>query len=338
MLSLKHLKLIALMAVLGNSVFGQDPSFSQFFASPLNINPALTGMINGKWRVISNIRDQWAGPAFPYITSTVSYDTKILKNKIPENNVFGAGVMLMHDDAMSSVLKSNYASLNLAYNIKIAEGVGDHRLGIGVGMTYASKNVDYSKLNFANQFNGRGFDTNLPTGETALSNMVPYFSASAGFLYSYVAQYADFDFGAAAYHINKPKQTFLEDPNQYVPIRYVVHANYDNFLSDKVVLNTNGIYQFQQQANYFSIGGGLGYFLSEEGEDDLIVNGGVWYWSSNAIVPYVGLVYKNLQFGFTYDITISKLAASAGPPKSFEFSIIIRGDDRPKGVIPCPWK
>jgi type IX secretion system PorP/SprF family membrane protein len=340
MRSSKHLTLITLIGLVANSVFGQDPSFSQFFASPLNINPALTGMINGKWRVISNIRDQWAGPAFPYITSTISYDTKILKNKIPESSVFGAGVMLMHDDAMSSVLKSNYASLNLAYNIKVAEGAGDHRLGIGVGLTYASKTVDFSRLNFEHQFNGRGFDTNLPTGEAALSNMVPYFSANAGFLYSYVAQYTDFDFGVAAYHINKPKQTFLEDPNQYLPIRYVVHANYDNFLSDKVVLNTNGIYQFQAQANYFSIGGGLGYFLSEQGEDNLIVNGGVWYWSNNAIVPYVGTVYKNMQFGFTYDITISKLAASAGPPKSFEFSIIIRGDDLPNGVIlcPAPWK
>ena len=338
MLSLKHLKILALLGLSASSVFGQDPSFSQFFASPLNINPALTGMINGKWRVIGNIRDQWAGPAFPYITSTVSYDTKILKNKIPETSVFGAGVMLMHDDAMSSVLKSNYASLNLAYNIKIAEGGGDHRLGIGIGMTYASKMVDFSKLTFANQFNGRGFDTNLPTGETALSNMIPYFSASAGILYSYVAPYADFDLGFAAYHINKPKQTYLEDPNQYLPIRYVVHANYDNFLSDRVVLNTNGIFQSQAHADYFSVGGGIGYFLSEQGEQDLIINGGAWYWSANAIVPYVGLVYKNLQFGFSYDITISKLAVNAGPPKSFEFSIIIRGDDRPTGVIPCPWK
>ena len=335
---LKHLKLFLLMGLITKSVFGQDPSFSQFFSSPLNINPALTGVINGKWRVISNIRDQWAGPAYPYITSTISFDSKILKNKIPESSVLGAGVMLMHDDAMNSVLKSNYASLNLAYNIKIAEGLGDHRLGMGVGLTYASQTVDFSQLNFDHQFNGRGFDTNLPTGESALTNMVPYLSVNAGLLYSYVARYADFDFGAAAYHINKPKQTFLEDPNQYLAPRYVLHANYDNYLNDKIVLNTNAIYQIQAHADYFSVGGGIGYFLSEEGEDDLMVNGGVWYWSNNAVVPYLGLVYRNMQFGFSYDVTISKLAAAATYPKSFEFSIIIRGDDRPPGVVPCPWK
>src|SRR6516162_8708271 len=74
MLSLKHFKLSLLAGFVANSVFGQDPSYSQFFASPLNVNPALTAAIIGKWRVISNYRDQWSGPAYPYITSTVSYD------------------------------------------------------------------------------------------------------------------------------------------------------------------------------------------------------------------------------------------------------------------------
>jgi len=323
-----------------NSVFGQDPSYSQFFSSPLNVNPALTASINGKWRVVSNYRDQWSGPAYPYITSTVSYDTKILKNKIPESSVFGFGVMLMHDDAMSSVLKSNYASLNLSYNIKIAEDEGDHRLGVGVGLTYTSKYVDFSRLNFANQFDGHGFDTNLPTGEAALTEMTPYLSVNAGLLYSYVAQHADFDMGAAAFHINKPRQTWLEDPNQYLATRYVVHADYDNYLTDNVILNTNGIYQIQAHADYFSVGGGIGYIVSAEGQDNVIVNGGVWYWSKNAIVPYVGLAYKNMQFGLSYDVTISKLAASANKPKSYEFSFIIRGDYKPSGLIfcPSPWK
>ena len=29
----------------------QDPNFSQFFSSPLNVNPALTARINSDWRV-----------------------------------------------------------------------------------------------------------------------------------------------------------------------------------------------------------------------------------------------------------------------------------------------
>ena len=66
---LKHTKLLLLLGLAAGSVYGQDPSFSQFFASPLNINPALTGTINGKWRIISNFRDEWVTPASPYTTS-----------------------------------------------------------------------------------------------------------------------------------------------------------------------------------------------------------------------------------------------------------------------------
>src|SRR4030095_4817760 len=81
----------------------QDPAFSQFFSSPLNINPAFTSKITADWRVISNFRDQWIGPASPYTTGTISYDRKILQNKIPnvheEKNTLGVGGMLMYDYA-----------------------------------------------------------------------------------------------------------------------------------------------------------------------------------------------------------------------------------------------
>ena len=87
-----------------------------------------------------------------------------------------------------------------------------------------------------------------------------------------------------------------------------------------------------------SVGGGLGYFLSEPGNVDIIVNAGLWYWSNNAIIPYIGLVYDNLQLGLSYDITTSKLASAAGRPQTFELSITLRGGDKADGVIPCPWK
>src|SRR4051812_19778681 len=93
--------------------FAQDPSFSQFFSSPLNVDPALTGNINADWRLISNIRNQWMGSSSPYVTGTVSFDTKLLTTRIaniPEGNYFGVGSMLMYDYAMNGTLKSTYAS------------------------------------------------------------------------------------------------------------------------------------------------------------------------------------------------------------------------------------
>ena len=340
---MKISKSIAVIIFLMNftrSLNAQDPSFSQFFSSPLNINPALTANINADWRLISNLRDQWIGPASPYVTGTVSYDSKIFQNKIPnvetEGNIIGVGGMLMFDHAMSGVVKSTYASLDLSYNIKISEpDYYTERLGIGFGAIYGRRNIDFSRVDFEEQFTGSGFNTNLPTGEAALSNTKGYFSASAGLVYSYRTEKSNFDVGVAEFHLNKPKQTFLADENQVLAVRRVAHANFETFLNNRLVLNTNAIYQYQDQAKYFSVGGALGYYL--DGAQTML-NAGVWYWSKNAIIPYLGIGYKDFQFGFSYDMTTSKLNQATRKPNTWEISLILRGSTKPPAVIPCPWK
>ncbi|MGZ8510256.1 MAG: PorP/SprF family type IX secretion system membrane protein [Chitinophagaceae bacterium] len=332
---------IILLLIPARVLNAQDPSFSQFFSSPLNINPALTANINADWRLISNLRDQWIGPASPYVTGTISYDSKIFQNKISnvetEGNILGVGGMLMFDHAMGGVVKSTYASVNLSYNIKISETeYYKERLGIGFGAIYGDRDIDFSRVDFEEQFTGFGFNRNLPTGESALSNMKPYISASAGLTYSASNEKSNFDMGIAAFHLNKPRQTFLKDEKQILAIRKVGHANFETFLNNRVVLNSNAIYQFQKGANYFSVGGALGYYIGNTLES--MITAGLWYWSKNAVIPYVGLTYKDFQFGISYDITTSKLNQAAKKPSSWELSIILRGIKKPTDVIPCPWK
>lgn len=335
----------ALVSVYSLFVIGilnaQDPSFSQFFSSPLNINPALTANINADWRLISNFRNQWIGPASPYVTGTVSYDSKIFQEKIPnvetENNIMGVGGMLMFDYAMSGVVKSTYASFNLSYSIKIVEDdFHKQRIGLGFGAIYGRRHIDFGRVNFEEQFTGLGFNTNLPTGEPALSNMKPYVSASAGIVYSFTTEKTNLDLGVAAFHLNKPKQTFLEDDQQVLAIRKVAHGNFETFLNERLVFNSNAIYQFQSEANYLSVGAALGYYVGDAAES--LLTAGLWYWSKNALVPYVGVAYQNFQLGASYDITTSKLNQAARKPSTWELSLILRGIRKPGHVIPCPWK
>jgi type IX secretion system PorP/SprF family membrane protein len=340
MKSIKRTILCILLLPITILLHGQDPNFSQFFSSPLNINPALTANINGDWRLISNLRDQWIGPASPYFTGTMSFDTKLVRETMPnvsENNYMGIGGMLMFDHSMNGIVKSTYGSLNLSYNIKLTEtDYYTERLGIGIGGSYCNRSIDFGRLGFEEQFTGFGFNRNLPNGETALSNMKAYISINSGITYSALTEKTNFDLGVAAFHVNKPRQTFLKDESQFLPIRYVVHSNFEMFINDQVVLNTNGVYQFQSKAQYFSIGGALGYYPANNNET--MVTGGVWYWSKNAVTPYVGLTYNNLQLGFSYDITISKLSQAARKPKTWELSVILRGEKKFSGNIPCPWK
>ena len=339
MKKLRKMMLVPLAAMATQMLNAQDPSFSQFFSSPLNINPALTANINADWRVIANFRDQWIGPASPYVTGTVSYDRKLFQKKIPgveEGNLFGIGTMLMYDRAMAGIVNSTYASLNLSYNVKLTEGDVKHKLAAGFGAIYGHRRIDYSRVDFEEQFTGYGFNTNLPTGESSLSKMKPYFSVSAGLTYSITTQKSNFDIGAASFHINKPRQTFLQDDKQVLAMRNVLHSNFESFINERVVLNVNGIYQYQSKAEYFSIGAALGYYLPTA--QDILLTGGLWYWSANAIIPYVGIAWGDYQFGVSYDVTTSKLKQANDKPNTYELSLIIRGRSKPSFVIPCPWK
>jgi len=337
MKKLKQLVYVFVMIAIQSKA--QDPNFSQFFSSPLNINPALTANINADWRAIANFRNQWIGPASPYVTGTISYDKKMFKNNFPwkeEGNIFGLGGMLMYDRAMGGVVKSTYASANVSYRVKLTSGDIKHMFGAGFGAIYGHRRIDFNGIDFEEQFTGYGFNTNLPTGETSLSKMKGYFSLSTGLLYSISSPNSNFDIGVSAFHVNKPKQTFLKDDKQVLPMRKVIHANFETFLTESVVLSLNGVYQSQETAKYFSVGGALGYYLPDN--SDFMLNAGLWYWSKNAFIPYVGIAYKDYQFGLTYDVTANKLNQAATKPSTWELSLIMRGRNKPSYVIPCPWK
>jgi hypothetical protein len=74
------------MAGCTTGAFAQDPSFAQFFSSPLNVNPALTARINSQWRAIANFRDQWIGPrvltqAVPFLMIPKRLKNRCLKTQ-----------------------------------------------------------------------------------------------------------------------------------------------------------------------------------------------------------------------------------------------------------------
>jgi len=255
---------------------------------------------------------------------------------VPEENVMGIGAMIMYDYAMDGIVKSTYGSLNMSYSIKLSEEPSIHRLTAGFGGSFGKRYVDYSRLTFEEQFTGYGFNKSLPTGEMALANMKGNFSANSGLTYSIRSEKKNFDIGIAGFHLNNPRQTFLKDENERLAMRKVVHANFETYLNDYLVLNTNAIYQNQSRAKYYSAGAALGYFLSNQ--QDMMFNAGIWYWSKNAIIPYIGLLYNDMQFGFSYDITISSLKEAQRKPNTWEFSFIIRGVKDPIASIPCPWK
>ena len=128
----------------------QDPHFSQFFASPLTLNPAFTGKFDGKWRIAANHRDQWPSIPKAYVTTSASVDFPILASKIPEGDVFGIGISGVSDASADNALKLNYGSLSLSYHRALDEE-GYNTIGAGFQGTYSSMTIDPNKLTFEDQ-------------------------------------------------------------------------------------------------------------------------------------------------------------------------------------------
>jgi type IX secretion system PorP/SprF family membrane protein len=313
------------------NLIAQDPHYSQFFMAPQLINPALSGTGN-EARLVANFRQQWSNAGTPFRTISLAGDGKIFENE--SGSFLSTGVTFMSDQSMNGAFKSTYISGALSYHAALFDG---HSIGLGFEGCYGSRRIDYSELTFGEQFRSYGFDVNLPTGESALSNMKPFLSIGTGLVYRYKEEFLNIEGGIAAFHINKPQQSFVKDELQHVPVRITAFASGDYVLSDRVILNFNMAYQQQQTQHYFTAGGCAGLDISGGLREKMLFAGG-WYRSSDAFFPYLGLVFDNFQFGFSYDVTLSKQNNSSMPPQSIELSMIIRKPHKAEGVIPCPWK
>ncbi|MBS1496068.1 MAG: PorP/SprF family type IX secretion system membrane protein [Bacteroidetes bacterium] len=315
----------------------QDPHFSQFFSSPLTLNPAFTGKFDGQWRIAANHRDQWPSIPKAYVTSSASIDFPILQSKIPDGDVFGVGISGVTDASANNQLKLNYGSLSVSYHKALDED-GYNTIGAGFQGTYSSMVLDISKLLFEDNLTQNGFDpVARPTSETfANGTNQNYFDVNAGILYSGSSNgYNNYYLGVSMYHINKPRVSF-KDKNWYLNGRFTVHGGVTLPLSDVVSVNASAIQQIQNKASETTIGAALELNANNDQNNPTNVYIGSWLRINDAIIPYLGLEFNGLRIGASYDVNVSSLKAATGSRGGSEFSIIyIKRPAQRKG-IPCP--
>lgn len=331
---MRNYLLLVCFFVLAGSVNAQDPHFSQFFASPLTLNPAFTGKFDGSWRLAANHRDQWPSIPKAYVTTSASFDFPILKSKIPESDVFGIGLSGVSDASANSQLKLNYGSASLSYHKALDED-GYNTIGAGFQGTYSSMILDVSKLNFEDMLTQNGF-TGTTSDVLTNGNNQNYFDVNAGLLFSGSTNGENnYYLGASMYHINRPQVSY-KDKSWYLSGRVTIHGGGTFFLSDVVSVSTSIIHQMQNKASETTLGGALALNADSESENPTNVYIGSWLRVKDAIIPYIGLEFGGLRIGATYDLNISSLKAATSSRGGSEISIIyIKRPIESKG-IPCP--
>ena len=334
---MKNFYLFVFFLYLFQVVSAQDPHFSQFFASPLTLNPAFTGKFDGNIRAAGNFRNQWPTISNAFKTETASVDFHIMQNNISQNDTWGVGFMAYNDNTSDGVINYNYASVSTAYHKGLDEE-GNHQLGLGFQATYANMSLNTSGLRFEDQYTTLGFtrSTNEIFNGTILK--ANYLDINTGILYNgRTNEKNNFYFGVSLYHITNPVIKFTGFSYALNP-RATIHTGLYFPLNEieNISLHLSAMQSFQGKASETVFGGALQFAINKYANENTSIYLGSWLRLNDAFIPYLGLEYNSFRIGATYDINTSSLKTASQTLGGIEVSLIYINRQSTDNTIKCP--
>lgn len=304
--------------------FGQDIHFSQFNASPLNLNPALTGLFDGDYRFILNHRNQWSSVTIPYKTYSGSFDMQLpterwhIKN-LPKG-IWGAGIVINKDNAGDGSLGITEAKISLSYTGKISKDSSQF-LTFAVQPGITNKSFNYNALHFDEQWNGDAFDPNLPTGEVFQRNSTTYLNLGLGMRYHYqIKPRNSVTLGFAYTHFNSPLETFIANSDATLSPKFAIHSNAQFMLTDEIDILPSLLWEHQNTFTETVLGASGKYIIDPQQNTNLYL--GLYMRFGDAIIPTISMDYGAFTVGLSYDINTSQLKTASNGNGGFEISII----------------
>jgi type IX secretion system PorP/SprF family membrane protein len=281
--------------------FGQDHVYSQFYNSPLYLNPALNGQFEGDFRINMIYRSQWSSISGPLDYYSLSADLNV-----PQ---FGGGFGVIASRSSEGTAYLNQTNLSGIYAYSVEFG-SSGTLSFGLQGGFTNRSLDYDKLLFYDQLNEQGIILGgVSAASPPINNNKYYFDASAGLN----MVIGNFMIGGSGHHLNTPNESFTGTASS-LPMRITGYMSYklslDYYGNEDSPYLTPSI-MYQNQSNNKSIS--AGFQVKKRG-----VNAGLWYRAQgqqkDAIV--FSLIfdifskkdyYDKVRLGLSHDATTSKL-------------------------------
>lgn len=313
-------KLLCIIIVwqLCRQVEAHDIHFSQFYASPQNLNPSLAGNFEGQYRLVMNNRNQWQSFTNGYRTFSASFDSRITNWRI-SGSTFGAGLLINSDRAGDGKMGITQVGISLSMQYDIT-GSGKYLVAAGICPSFSQYSIDFSKFTFNSQYNGVQFDAMLPSNENFEADRVSFFDLASGINFATsVNDNLSFTFGLAASHILRPLLSFNNDPSVKLKSRYQYHAIVLYKLRNDFIIYPSLKLSSQGPLKEFNWGG-----MAKLGLNNMYFQSfyfGGWNRWRDAVILKIGTDYQNINIGISYDINISKLTCASNGKGGFEFSL-----------------
>lgn len=320
---------LTLLLLAGPGLFAQDPIFSQFYANPLYLNPAMAGSSVCP-RLIMNYRNQWPAISGTYVTYNASYDQYV------DNISGGLGLLVTSDRAGEGALTTTMASGIYSYRLTINRKL---YLNAGFQATFLQRRIDWDKLNFPDEIDPKYGFVNISQERPPEQLTRSFADFSAGLLFG---DNENFFLGFAAHHLTQPQDGFYTDVSSKLYMKLTAHGGTIINLAprrssgrriDDPTLSPNLLYQKQQE--FQQINYGL-YF------NRYPFVGGLWFRQNfenpDALIMLVGFEQSSYKFGYSYDLTVSKLTNITGGAHEVSFTWHFKCPPKKKRIkaINCP--
>ncbi|MCP3929032.1 MAG: type IX secretion system membrane protein PorP/SprF [Bacteroidetes bacterium] len=340
--------IIVCFAVLGSlSLAAQDIHFSQFYLSPLNLNPAMTGVMNCNIRLVANYRNQWASvlKSNAFNTYSVSYDQRV---PVGRHDYFGFGGTFWGDKAGESQFSTLTGKASFSYSKRMG-GYRDksHYLVLGAEAGLAQRSIDFIALRWGTQHDGDGgYDPTLPSYENFDRDNFLFVDAAAGLLW-----FTTFDknnnlyLGGSFHHLNRANQSFDEQEVEDLYSRFTVHGGGEFMITDRIGIVPGVIAMKQGPSFQLNTGTSLKFLLGGSRDTYQAFQIGVWGRIANqietgvlndAIILSTRFDYDNFSLGFSYDVNVSDLKQASNSNGAFEFALTYKICGLERRGVYCP--
>lgn len=313
---MKKVIYIFICFIIASSVNGQDFHFSQFYATPLTLNPALTGQFDGAMRVSGIYRIQWSGVAsssYLYQTPSASVDANFFKKRL------GLGLVFLNDQTNDKLLNTLEAGASLSYKILFEK----MQISIGMQGWFSQSYLDFNRVQSSFV---------QPEPNANLNNQK--FDFNTGLFGNYeLTDENRLYFGATVYHLLRPVDNYSKNvTNSNVPLKIMAHVGADLKINEKINVIPGMFIATQALASQVNLGGTMAYYLKrgEVNVDENIIFMGLWsrfnLWTPQALIPKVGIQINNVKATASYDFLLNSLkseasASNIGTPNTFELSL-----------------
>ena len=308
---MKFVKHLLFLAVLFSSTQVQaqhEYIFTNYYMSPLTLNPAMVGAYEGTYRVGALQRQQWNIAPSTFQTTSAFVDMPLLM--IQKRHWIGAGLSLYQDGAgRNSRIGQNYVSLSAAFHYALDKkyrNVLTLGLSAGGGSDGFTPGLDPQTT----------ADFNRKDGKTSLTaDKVNSTDISAGLmLKSKIDKKSDLSLGISLRHLNTANISLSKSYittgqaaiKSKLPSALSFHIEYNRILTKKLSIAPNFLYRRIASSQDISLQGVLGYQLDPKNKD-VILKGGLGFrvFGNHAINVLAGADYKNFKVMVGYDIPIS---------------------------------